>query len=161
MILYKIVSGAFADLATSSAWRWEPSFVSLSNGDLNGDGDDEVVMLRDPTRANTSLLMVNPVGASMPSFEQSTGYGSAAFRIVRNGDTDGDGKDEIVILKGDRDGLDYQPDAAVPSDRVCMEVARPLLYLRQRQQLAILGARQRSMALAFPQGHRSVSRPSP
>ena len=110
LILYKIVSGAFVDLATSSAWRWEPSFVSLSNGDLNGDGDDEVVMLRDPTRANTSLLMVNPVGASMPSFEQPTGFGSAAFRIVRTGDTDGDGKDEIVILKGDRYRIYTDPD---------------------------------------------------
>ena len=46
----------------------------------------------------------------MTSFEQATGYGSAAFRIVRTGDTDGDGKDEIVILKGDRYRIYTDPD---------------------------------------------------
>ena len=102
LILFKVVSGAFADLAASSAWRWNPDFTSLANGDLNGDGDDEVVMLRDPVNPSTSLLMVNPAGAAMNSFEQPTGAGSTAFKIVRTGDTDGDGKDEIVILKGDR-----------------------------------------------------------
>ena len=110
LILFKVVSGAFTDLAVSTAWRWDPDFTSLANGDLNGDGDDEVVMLRDPTWATTSLLMVNPAGASVPSFEQATGYGSAAFRIVRTGDTDGDGKDEIVILKGDRYRIYTEPD---------------------------------------------------
>ena len=67
-------------------------------------------MLRDPVWANTSLLTVNPAGAAMNSFEQATGYGSAAFRIVRTGDTDGDGKDEIVILKGDRYRIYTDPD---------------------------------------------------
>ena len=67
-------------------------------------------MLRDPLEAKTSLLMVNPVGAFMNPFEQATGFGSAAFRIVRAGDTDGDGKDEIVILKGDRYRIYTDPD---------------------------------------------------
>ena len=115
LILFKVVSGAFTDLATSSAWRWNPDFVSLANGDLNGDGDDEVVMLRDPVNPTTSLLMVNPAGAAMNSFEQATGAGSAAFRIVRTGDTDGDGKDEIVILKGDRYRIYTDPNSMVES----------------------------------------------
>ena len=110
LILFKIVSGAFADLAASTTWRWNPDFPSLANGDLNGDGDDEVVMLRDPTWATTSLLTVNPVGATMNPFEQATGYGSTAFKIVRTGDTDGDGKDEIVILKGDRYQIYTEPN---------------------------------------------------
>jgi hypothetical protein len=113
LILFKVVGSSFADLAASTAWRWQPEFPSLANGDLNGDGDDEVVMLRDPTWATTSLLTVNPAGAAMnpPAFEQATGYGSAAFRIVRTGDTDGDGKDEIVILKSDRYRIYTDPDA--------------------------------------------------
>jgi hypothetical protein len=112
LILFKVVGSSFADLAASTAWRWQPEFPSLANGDLNGDGDDEVVMLRDPTWATTSLLTVNPAGAAMnpPAFEQATGYGSAAFRIVRTGDTDGDGKDEIVILKTDRYRIYTDPD---------------------------------------------------
>ena len=67
-------------------------------------------MLRDPVNPTTSLLMVNPAGASMNPFEQATGNGSAAFRIVRTGDTDGDGKDEIVILKASTYYLYYQPE---------------------------------------------------
>jgi hypothetical protein len=110
LILFRVVSGALTDLVKNNDWRWNPEFVSLANGDLNGDGDDEVVMLRDPTQATTSLLMVNPVGAFMNPFQQSTGYGSAAFRIVRMGDTDGDGLDEIVILRGDRYYLYTQPN---------------------------------------------------
>ena len=110
LILFKVVGNKLEDLVASTAWRWNPDFVSLSNGDLNGDGDDEVVMLRDPSWATTSLLMVNPVGATLNPFEQATGYGNTAFRIVRTGDTDGDGKEEIVILRADRYRVYTEPN---------------------------------------------------
>ena len=110
LVLFRVVSGAFTDLVTNSNWRWHPDFVSIANGDLNGDGDDEVVILRDPVNPTTSLLMVNPVGAAMNPFEQATGAGSAAFRIVRTGDVDGDNLDEIVILKGDRYRIYTEPN---------------------------------------------------
>jgi hypothetical protein len=90
------------DLATSSQWRWFPDFTSLSNGDLNGDGDDEVLLLRDPLSDRTALLLVNPVGASMRTFEQSIGWGGTAWAQVRMGDVDGDGRDEPVVLRFDR-----------------------------------------------------------
>lgn len=113
LILFRVVSGVFTDLVTNALWKWNPDFTSLANGDLNGDGDDEVVMLRDPVEPKVSLLTVNPAGAAWNptnSFEQATGYGSAAFRIVRTGDTDGDGKDEIVILKSDRYWIYTEPN---------------------------------------------------
>ena len=115
LILFKVVSGGFANLLSNPpAWNFNPEFRSLSNGDLNGDGDDEVVMLRDPVNPSTSLLSVNPAGAAMnPSeFAQATGAGSAAFRIVRTGDTDGDRKDEVVILRADRYYLYTEPDVS-------------------------------------------------
>jgi hypothetical protein len=111
VVPYKYVSSKLEVLKDNTAWSYNPPMTSISSGDLNGDGDDEVVVLRDPLVAKTSLLMVNPAGATMSySFEQATGYGSAAFRIVRTGDTDGDGKDEIVILKGDRYRIYTDPD---------------------------------------------------
>ena len=67
LVLFRVVSGAFTDLVTNSNWKWHPDFVSIANGDLNGDDDAEVVMLRDPVNPTTSLLMVNPVGAAMIS----------------------------------------------------------------------------------------------
>jgi hypothetical protein len=100
--------------ASQPTWNYNPAFVSISNGDLNGDLDDEVVMLRDPTAAGpNSLFTLNPFGDVMPYLlSTATGYGSNAFRIVRTGDTDGDGKDEVVILKGDRYWLYTEPDAS-------------------------------------------------
>ena len=109
-MLFRVVSGAFTDLVSNPAWRFYPDFVSLSAGDLNGDGDDEVMLLRDPVEPRVSLLMVNPVGVAMNAFEQVTGAGSAAFKIVRTGDMDGDGRDEIVILKGDRYRIYTEPN---------------------------------------------------
>ena len=110
LILFRVAAGAFTELVSNPSWRWVPEFISLANGDLNGDGDDEVVMLRDPVNPSTSLHMVNPAGAAMNSFDQATGAGAAAFKIVRTGDVDGDGRAEIVILRGDRYRLYTEPN---------------------------------------------------
>ena len=110
LILFRVAAGAFTELVSNPSWRWVPEFISLANGDLNGDGDGEVVMLRDPVNPSTSLHMVNPAGAAMNSFDQATGAGAAAFKIVRTGDVDGDGRAEIVILRDDRYRLYTEPN---------------------------------------------------
>ena len=56
-----------------------------------------------------SLLLVDRARPWNPS-ELATGFGSAAFKIVRTGDTDGDGRDEIVILKADRYRVYTEPN---------------------------------------------------
>jgi hypothetical protein len=79
---------------------WNPTFNSITLADVAGTGYKQPVMLRDPQIAgNTSLLLQNPAGASgVPPFERAAGVWS----IVRSGDLDGDGRDEIVIMRSDR-----------------------------------------------------------
>jgi hypothetical protein len=91
--------------------KFNPEFRSIATGDLNGDGDDEIVMARDPINAaSTSVLMLNPNGVAMNPFEVAIGAGASAFRSVRTGDIDGDGKDEIVVIRPDVYATFYQPE---------------------------------------------------
>ena len=107
LVTFRVVSGVLSVWPDPQpVWNYNPAFVSISDGNLN-DGptnpapDDEIVMLRDAGSATgTSLLVLNPFGDTMPGFSQATGNGANLFKIVRTGDTDGDGLDEIVILRG-------------------------------------------------------------
>ena len=107
LVTFRVVSGVLSVWPDPQpVWNYNPAFVSISDGNLN-DGptnpapDDEIVMLRDPGSATgTSLLVLNPFGDTMPGFSQATGNGANLFKIVRTGDTDGDGLAEIVILRG-------------------------------------------------------------
>ncbi len=102
VIVLRLVGNSMIDLSSSASYKYYPYWGSIAMGDLNGDNDQEVLLLRDPETSNTSLLMLNPSGTSMRKFEQKTGYGSSAYKLVRCGDTDGDGLDEVVILRSDR-----------------------------------------------------------
>ena len=63
---------------------------------------------------------------------------------MRTGDTDGDGKDEIVILKGDRYRIYTEPDVGSQATETTGSFYAPSsFYNRQRQQSAVHGARQR------------------
>ncbi len=101
LVLLRLLGSAFTDVATSVNLKFFPYFASLAVGDLTGDGDDEIVLLRDPGQLSLSLIVVNPAGAAMRTFEQAIGYGSTAWKLVRTGDVDGDGRDEIVVERGD------------------------------------------------------------
>ena len=57
-----MVGNAFVDIGEGPTYKYNPNFTSLALGDLNGDGDDEILLLRDPVIDKASLFMVNPAG---------------------------------------------------------------------------------------------------
>ncbi len=108
LLLLRVAGSTFADLGGDH--RYSPDFTSIATGDVNGDGDAEVLMLRNPIVSKTSLLMINPSGAAIRGFQESTGYTWPYFTLVRMGDVDGDGRAEVVIERTDRYRIYYQPE---------------------------------------------------
>ena len=100
VILFRWTGSTMDNLVANANYKYYPNFGSVALGDLNGDGDQEVVLLRDPVADKTSVLMINPAGATMRAFQQTIGYGATAWKLVRAGDFDADGRDEIVLLRG-------------------------------------------------------------
>ena len=74
-------------------------------------------MLRDPgsdagAATRTSLLAINPLGAAMRNLQVGgIGNNTTAWRLIRTGDVDGDGRDEVVIMRSDRYRIYTQPEA--------------------------------------------------
>lgn len=104
VILFRLASNKFENLPQENTTnrKFNPYFRSMATGDLNGDSDDEVVVLRDPVSDGISLLALNPNGQVMRTFQVATGISANLFKLVRTGDVDADGRDEIVIIRGDR-----------------------------------------------------------
>ncbi len=139
VILFRLVGNSLQDLPPDLTVnrKFYPYFTSIATGDLNGDGDDEVILLRDPIDVRVSLLALNPNGAPMRAFEQVIGQGATAWKLVRAGDLDADGRDEIVVLRGDRYRIYTEPElsdsftdiagsflvSATPSNRPTMVLA--------------------------------------
>jgi hypothetical protein len=111
VILFRLVGSTMTNLVTNPNYRYYPYFTSLALGDLNGDGDKEVLLLRDPTQNNVALLVLNPAGQSMRSIQLAIGYGSSAWKQVRAGDLDADSREEIVVLRSDRYRVYGSPEA--------------------------------------------------
>jgi len=97
-----------------------PTPRTLFAGDINGNGDDELFFLRDvpSTISNRMrLFMRNAGGDTLPVFEQlldvDNGYQGGAA-----GDTDGDGRAEVVIIRNNNIRIYTAPEsnAALLSD---------------------------------------------
>ncbi len=109
LIPFRLATTGLIDLVSPAPnYKFFPYFTSIALGDANGDGDDEIMMLRDPEADNISIKLVNPAGAGMRDFQAAIGWGGSAWQQVRMGDVDGDGRDESVVLRQDRYRIYWQ-----------------------------------------------------
>jgi hypothetical protein len=84
----------------------------LFTADINGDGLDQLFVIRGvPSQASFArLFMVNPSGSNLPAF-QSNLDGDGGYQVGAGGDVNGNGKDEIVIMRNDRIRLYYNVES--------------------------------------------------
>ena len=100
--MFNVYSGGFSDVfpGQNGQWRYSPNFTSLALADLTGSKQDVIFMLRDPVDAGkTGLLQVNPANVPVPGHEIVLETGYYSWKQVRAGDVNGDGRDDIVILR--------------------------------------------------------------
>jgi len=88
-----------------------PYFTDVEGADLNGDGDEEILMYRE-SDASVALASRNIAGASMRPFEpagaDSPGTG---WQNLKAGDIEGDGRDEVVLLRPSKYRVYNRPEA--------------------------------------------------
>jgi hypothetical protein len=105
---YDTTNSAFYDLVTGLTAY--PAFTSVAAGDVNGDGKDEALLLRDPETDKESLVVQDLSGGGGTSgilFQPIIGYGDTRWNLVRGGDVNADGYDEIVLLRSDKIRIYY------------------------------------------------------
>jgi len=104
LLMYNVYFGGFSDVfpGQTGNFKYSYSFTSLALANLTGSKQDEIFMLREPLYAGqTDLLMVNPAGVPLPPIEIAL-QPYFSWKQVRSGDVNGDGRDEIVVLRSDR-----------------------------------------------------------
>lgn len=123
--VYSYTNNAFpADPGAAGSWQggilFEPGPREVFTGDINGSGDDEAILLRkvdnDPTAAR---LIVRSNGDDQVISEFQNGLPLAddnGYLAGAAGDIDGDGKDEIVIIRNNN--IRYYPDANTSAQAV-------------------------------------------
>jgi hypothetical protein len=127
-----------AELPLASAWifRYENNgfvddyFLQLAPGpqriffaDIGGNGDDEMVMLREvrPELGPRPRLIIRDRGNDTLGFTEDLLDGDNEYRGGAGGDVDGDGRDEIVIMRNNRIRIYTEPELS--SQRVETVVA--------------------------------------
>lgn len=90
-----------------------PYFTDIEGADLNGDGDEELVMYRNRTDVDITLTSRNIAGVAMRSFEP-TGANSpyAGWLDLEAGDLEGDGRDEVILVRTSKYRVYDMPEAS-------------------------------------------------
>jgi len=90
-----------------------PYFTDIEGADLNGDGDEELVMYRNRTDVEITLTSLNIAGVAMRTFEP-TGANSpyGGWLDLEAGDLEGDGRDEVILVRPSKYRVYDMPEAS-------------------------------------------------
>lgn len=81
--------------------------------DVNGNGEDEVFLLRDVPAADVRpRLFISNLGADTPFNFEARLDSDNGYRYGAGGDTDGDGRDEIAVIRDSAITLFTQPETS-------------------------------------------------
>lgn len=116
LFVYKVNGDNEIDVDESWAFAPQPDWVFLA--DITGNGDKEVFFLRNypDDQAGARLIMRDDWGNDRERNEDliewnlMEGGDRNEFRRGAGGDIDGDGKDEVVILRDDRIRVFHRPE---------------------------------------------------
>ena len=101
--------------ALEDVWggKFYPYFDDLEGADLNGDGDEELIMYRDTDDADITLIARNPLGSTMRTFEPTgTNSPHGGWLDLEAGDIDGDGRDEVILVRSSKYRVYDRPEAS-------------------------------------------------
>ncbi len=94
--------------APQGGGKYYPYWTDIGVGDINGNGDDEVFLIRDPqTNGGISLIARNWGEDTIPNWELSLGRN---LKRVEMGDVDGDNKAEVVLAQSNSYRIYWSPD---------------------------------------------------
>lgn len=99
----------------SDVWQghFYPYFTDIEGADLNGDGDEEIIMYRDRSDVEITLASRNIAGAGMRAFEPAgTNSPGGGWLNVKAGDLDGDGRDEVILVRSSKYRVYDRPETS-------------------------------------------------
>jgi len=111
VLVFRWVSGTTLE----DAWggKFYPYFNDIEGADLNGDGDAELIMYRNTSDPVLNLVARNPSGAAMRTFEPSGANNpGGGWLNLEAGDLDGDGKDEVILVRSSKYRVYDMPEAS-------------------------------------------------
>ena len=93
-----------------------PPFFDIALGDVNGSGDEEAFLIRDPagTPSGVSMIGLNWGTDSMPSVWDNPGLQLGRdLKAVTTGDVDGDGMAEVIVAHSGSYFIYWQPGSNI------------------------------------------------
>ena len=95
--------GSSSSLETVLGEIFNPNFTKIALADVTGNGDDEVFLLRPGIVNNVPIVALtsrnyggDPMSVQFNELANQTRFGN-----INAGDTDGDGKDEVIVMAAD------------------------------------------------------------
>ena len=94
-LIFRCCDGTSLTTVTSDIFF--PNFFNAAAGDVNSSGDEEVFLVRDAAGSNGPAVFPKNYGTDAMLFS-GTETNASQWRRAETGDTDGDGRDEMVLM---------------------------------------------------------------